>query len=455
MRNLPASPPRAAAAALPLLLLLVLGLAVSAEPAAAKIELVTLPDRAACQLTIYNSADLTLVRDERTLTFRKGANRIEFSWENTRIDPTSLQIEPMPGAPPFRVIDAVFPPRVANTLVWNIEADQAGECPVRISYFTAGIGWSADYALVLDAEEKAALLSGAVTVNNGSGEDYENSAVRLVVGKVHLVESMDQIATGRGAVLKKDRRKGERRDVEMFKAKNMLLSMDEGSAGGAAASAPKEILKEALADYFVFSVEGRETVENGWAKRLPSVKVPGLVVESVFKHEDFRLGPEPVRFVTFVNDKAHNMGKEPLPDGRLRVLKVDAKGNLQYLGATNQKYIPIDGTVEVNLGADREVKVEVTPLDWRTEEFGFNHRGDPDGWDEISVVKVRIRNFKSNPVRVEMKRRFGGKWALETEAAFEREDVRTVKFTRTVPPAADDVFTYTLRTFKGRNAEGR
>ena len=46
--------------------------------ARANIDLVTLPDRESVQLTIYNSADLTLVREVRNLTLRKGTNRLSF-----------------------------------------------------------------------------------------------------------------------------------------------------------------------------------------------------------------------------------------------------------------------------------------------------------------------------------------------------------------------------------------
>src|ERR1041384_2820794 len=58
----------------------------SASSANARINLVTLPGRNSVQLTIYNSADLTLVKETRLLTFRKGLNRLEFSWANTLID---------------------------------------------------------------------------------------------------------------------------------------------------------------------------------------------------------------------------------------------------------------------------------------------------------------------------------------------------------------------------------
>ena len=39
------------------------------------------------QLTIYNSADLTLVRESRALTLKQGINKLQFSWVNTLIDP--------------------------------------------------------------------------------------------------------------------------------------------------------------------------------------------------------------------------------------------------------------------------------------------------------------------------------------------------------------------------------
>ena len=57
----------------------------------ARINVDTVPDRDSVQLTIYNSVDLTMVRETRFLTFRKGVNHLEFSWANTLIDPTSVE----------------------------------------------------------------------------------------------------------------------------------------------------------------------------------------------------------------------------------------------------------------------------------------------------------------------------------------------------------------------------
>src|SRR5271169_6983435 len=60
-------------------LLLFLAVATRAQAA---VDLVTLPTREGTQLTIYNSEDITMVREHRLLTVKEGVNRIQFSWAN-------------------------------------------------------------------------------------------------------------------------------------------------------------------------------------------------------------------------------------------------------------------------------------------------------------------------------------------------------------------------------------
>jgi len=160
----------------------------------ARINVVTLPGRDSVQLTIYNSADLTLVRETRFLTFRKGLNKLEFSWANTLIDPTSVEFRALTHADKVEVLDVSFPPRVTNTLEWRINSEVAGEVQVEIRYFTSGISWSADYVAEAGRNEKRMDLAGYVRVNNNSGEDYENAEIRLVVGVIKLVEEIAQLA---------------------------------------------------------------------------------------------------------------------------------------------------------------------------------------------------------------------------------------------------------------------
>ncbi|MBM4017910.1 MAG: hypothetical protein FJ288_06195, partial [Planctomycetes bacterium] len=111
--------------------------------AARNVDLVTLPPRDAVQLTIYNSEDLTLVRETRSITFKKGQNRIEFSWANTLIDPTSAYFRPLAHEAEIEVLDTTFPADRPQVLIWNVDSRFEGQAAVEVSYFTSGISWSA------------------------------------------------------------------------------------------------------------------------------------------------------------------------------------------------------------------------------------------------------------------------------------------------------------------------
>src|SRR6267154_5819153 len=138
--------------------LFLVGALLAPAPAHARINVVTLPGRDSVQLTIYNSVDLTLVKETRLLSFRKGLNRLEFSWANTLIDPTSVEIRAVTQADAVDVLDVSFPPRVTNTLEWRINSSFAGEVVVEIRYFTSGIRWAADYVAEADKAEKLMAL---------------------------------------------------------------------------------------------------------------------------------------------------------------------------------------------------------------------------------------------------------------------------------------------------------
>ena len=137
---------------------LTLSLVCAASVASAKnVDLSTVPDRASVQLTIYNSEDITLVRETRALSFKEGANPLQFSWANTLIDPTSVELRFLTHADDLEVVDTTFPHDKRQMLYWNIASDFNGAAVVEISYFTSGIQWSADYVAIANPAEARAL----------------------------------------------------------------------------------------------------------------------------------------------------------------------------------------------------------------------------------------------------------------------------------------------------------
>jgi hypothetical protein len=150
---------------------LVICLLACAVSSGENIDLSTVPSRDTVQLTIYNSEDLTLVRETRKVTFKKGANPLQFSWASTLIDPSSVQLKFLSQADKLDVLDTTFPHAKPQMLYWNVQSEFDGEAVIQITYFTSGITWSADYIALANAAEQNVRLDGFVRIHNNSGEE--------------------------------------------------------------------------------------------------------------------------------------------------------------------------------------------------------------------------------------------------------------------------------------------
>ncbi len=421
--------------------------------AGAKIDLVTLPTRDTVQLTIYNSADLTLARESRALTLRKGSNKLQFSWANTLIDPTSLDMLPKAHADKIDISDLTYPPRVRELGLWNINSAIGGKVPVEISYLTSGLGWRAFYMGTLSTDEKTMQLQGYVRVRNNSGEDYENAQTRLIVGKVHILDRIAELARrqnpyGRpGEPMPMVGRRFRGREV-----KSEMETMEKLSLATPARSTIKEIKKEGLSEYFLYTIEGTETIPNGWSKRLPSFEAMDVPVVNLYKFEKRRYGEQVVRFLSFKNDEEHKLGDTPIPGGALKVYRGVEDGHLSYQGQSSFKYIPVDEDVELNLGRVANVVVEPKLMNYETENYKFDRHGNVAGWDEIRTFKIEVKNTRDVPIKVEIRRNFRTvHWDIErTSIDFEKIDKNSIKYVLELDGRTNKEFNYTVRTYHGR-----
>ena len=424
--------------------------------AQARINVVTVPGRDTVQLTIYNSADLTLVKETRHLTFRQGLNKLEFSWANTLIDPTSVEFRAVTHADAVDVLEVSFPPRVANTLEWRIQSEFAGKVRVEIRYFTSGISWAADYVAEPAKNEKTMTLAGGVRVNNLSGEDYENAQFRLVVGVIRLVEPIAQLARAQAQEpnmeLLKDKSGEDGRD-QMSRRRDLGTLQLAFKKLEEKADRPREIMKEEMGEYFLYTVEGRDTIPTGWSKRLPSFQTTDVPITSYYKFERERWGETVMRYYRFTNSVPSKLGKEPLPDGAVMAFRLATDDQLYaFVGRTTVKYIPIDETVDLELGADPEVLVKPTLMNWEKTDLRFDPHGDVKGWTVKETWQFEAQNSKDIAVVLDLRRNFTGDWSLTTAANHEKVDANKVKFVLPLQPREKQKFTYELTVRHGINA---
>ena len=322
---------------------------------AENVDLSTVPRRDTVQLTIYNSEDITLVRETRVVTFKKGANPLQFSWANTLIDPSSVELKFLTSADKLDVLDTTFPHDKPQMLYWNVKSEIDGEATIQITYFTSGITWSADYIAIADKDEGTMNIDGFVRVTNNSGEEYEDAQVRLVVGTINLVEKIAQLANVP---------MGEVKNLPSEKAQAAFAAKwpcrVDGPRGdwrrdAAPAAAPakeKEIIKEGLSEYFIYTIEGTETIPNGWSKRMRSFEGNAVPLKIQYRYRPQEYGDQLVRMYLMTNNNESKLGTTPLPDGIVRVFRNNGRDGLSYLTQQSIKYIPIGDKIELNLGAD-------------------------------------------------------------------------------------------------------
>jgi len=425
---------------------------------ASAIELVTLPRRDKVQLTIYNSADLTLVRERRNLTLKKGWNWLQFMWANTLIDPTSLSLEPLQQAEKIDIQQLVFPARLRELGRWLIRSEISGQVPFEITYFTSGLSWRAFYMGTLSRDEKTMKMQGYVRLGNNSGEDYENAQTRLIVGQVHILDEIAQLARrqypyDRPGMIEHDEY-AFKKDVSITNGEYKTETLGRRQNWFADLKA-KEIKKEGLSEYFLYTIEGTETIPNEWGKRLLSFEAEDIAVESLYKYEEQQWGNQAIRFVKFANDDKHNLGQTPIPNGNVKIYShADEQGYLSYVGGTAIKYIPVDEEVELNLGPARLVKIEPKLMDFKTGNYRFDNRGNIAGWDEIRTWKIEITNTRTLPIQLEITRGFGtAYWMLQSESPYEKHDARHARFMMELEPRSKQAFEYTIRTYHGTREE--
>ena len=299
------------------------------------------------------------------------------------------------------------------TLIWSLQNRGAAAQRVEASYLAGKLAWNADYVLTVGRDETSADVDGWVTLRNVSGTGFRNARLQLVAGDLNRVR---QTAPGRQEL-----------------------------ADMARAAAPEPAMKqEAFADYHLYTLEGRTTINNNETKQISMMTghdVPTqkrYVVNGQAQYYRHPAHPgAPLKDAVQVyyqvrNDRKAGLGV-PMPAGTVRVYQADASGGVPFVGEDRISHTPKDETLMLRIGSAFDVVCERRQTEFRRVA------------DRVyeSEYAITLRNHKARPVTVEVNEPFGGTWRiLASSHRWTKTDAWASQFTVPVPADGTVVLTY-------------
>ncbi len=315
------------------------------------------------------------------------------------------------------------------TLNWLLQSDKTGTQQAEISYITEGIGWKADYVVLVNKADSALDLAGWVTLNNNSGTTYSDAKLTLMAGDVR----------------RQQKRVGYAEERYM---------MD-----GAMPAAANQFQEKSFFEYHMYTMARPTTIRENETKQLSLLNAANVPVTKEYIY-DARLtwwqgwwyegrrdydpgsGADTSNYhkvnviLQLKNSKENHMGM-PLPKGTVRVYKLDDDGSQQFIGEDSIDHTPKDEKIRLYIGDAFDIvgdykRTNYKKIDNRTVEESF---------------EVKIRNHKESEVTVNVVDHVWASWKVTSNShQYNKKDAHTIEFPVKVAKNGEATITYTIRT---------
>ncbi len=337
-----------------LLALLTLTTLLLPTPALARVKLITLPVRERVEVQLDHD-NATLVEEERIVPLTQGVNQVDFSWANTRIDPSTIvfrvlgpadgnaeedgklenENENDEGGIDVNILSVTYPAG-ENALVWQVSSNRSASVVVRISYLLGGLTKSYNYRAVAANDESTLTLSQYLRVQNFAGEAYNDTEIYAGLGETFM------------------------KPLGANETKEMLVTRVEDVP----------ITKTYTTNLHIF----------GWLD-------PAQNKVRVRTH--YRLH----------NDADHNLGEDALPHGKVRIFQKDSPdedATTAFLGEDWGDYTPVGNAMDLYLGVAQDIVVK------RTVDQRDDTRVAGELYHRSVTLKYEIENFKDQAVTLNL-----------------------------------------------------
>ena len=316
------------------------------------------------------------------------------------------RIEILDSRSPWRIALGELPEQLPASaqLRLHLNAEQAGEIPLRLTYQVGGLAWRGEYVGRYDDEAHRLSLNAQAVLRNNSGGDFTGAGVTLVAGNIQR--------TGNGS------------------RRPMMMRAAADSAGYE--SAPEA---EKAFEYYRYDLPGRVDLLNSETRAVSLFHAQSLDVEREYRLESgwrSNNGDTPSAHPEIRVRFSNTLGR-PLPAGAVRVYD-DADTPL-LLGEDRIRHTPEDAPVSLTLGRAFDIRATRRVTDSRR-----------DGQTRESERRIVVSNGKSESVKVKVVERLPGDWKVTSQSLpHNKVDANRVAWTVGVPAGGKAVLNYRVR----------
>jgi hypothetical protein len=300
------------------------------------------------------------------------------------------------------------------TLVWQLDAKDAGKELVKVAYQARQMNWRVDYRARVNQAGDKLDLAGWVTVTNNTGATFTDARLKLLAGDVHLV-------------------KPEYDKVSESDAKPAVTTPDTPQPA---------FTEKAFAEYHLYELGRKATLKNQETKQIELLDITGIPAQR--KYVVGTSGNKVAVVLEFKNsDKLHPGLGIPLPKGPMRVFQRDLDGEQEFAGMDEIDHTPKDEVLNVRYGYAFDLASERKEVASQMMQAG--------GLVELHDIEVRLRNHKTEAVRIDVVE------GVEPQTNFvvvkqshpsKQRNAKTLVFPVEVKPNAEAVVTYTIQYFR-------
>lgn len=311
------------------------------------------------------------------------------------------------------------------TMQWQLLADQAGDQEFEVTYLTGGVGWQADYVLLLAEDEQSLDLDGWVTLNNESGATFGDAQLKLVAGDL------------------------QRLAQQAFAADEAELAAEP--ARGA------QVEQREFFEYHLYEIERPVTVKNNESKQIEFVSSPAVPATKFFVYDGLgcQRGGYHCAFYGYPQtDPSYGVASNPkvmvmlefdteqvqadLPRGRVRLYQQDVDGAALLIGEDHIDHTPEGERVRLYTGDAFDIVGERIQTDFAR----------PGSYTIEESYEVTLRNHKEEAVEVRVVEHMF-RWSdweiLAASQEHGKLDAHTIEFRVQLPAGAERTVHYTVR----------